>query len=161
MDTEAFQALTAAVDYPMLVVTAAAGPERDGCLVGFHTQVSIDPPRMLVCLSHQNRTYRIALGSGHLGVHYLSEDNGDLARLFGGRTGDDVDKLARCSWRPGPEGVPILDGTSGWVLLRVVTRQVMGDHVGFLGDVVDAARTDGRPQLGFQAVRGIDPGHQP
>ena len=50
----------AGLDYPVFVVTAASGDERDGCLVGFSTQTSIDPPRLLVCLSKANRTTRIA-----------------------------------------------------------------------------------------------------
>jgi flavin reductase (DIM6/NTAB) family NADH-FMN oxidoreductase RutF len=161
MDANAFEKLAAAVDYPMVVVTAAAGDERDGCLVGFATQASIDPPRLLVCLSDKNRTYRIAVRSDYLAVHYLAEDNGDLAELFGSETGDEVDKFTQCSWRPGPGDVPLVDGTNGWAVIRVVTRYVMGDHVGFLGDVVDADCSDIRLQLGFQAARGIDPGHEP
>ncbi len=161
MDANAFEKIVAAIDYPMVVVTAAAGEERDGCLVGFTTQASIDPPRLLVCLSDKNRTYRIAVRSEYLAVHYLAEDNGDLAELFGSETGDEVDKFDRCSWRPGPEGVPLVEGTNGWAVVRVVTRHVMGDHVGFLGDVDDAGHSDIRPQLGFQTAQGIDPGHQP
>ncbi len=42
--TDAFTELTAAMDYPMFVVTAAAAGEQSGCLVGFATQCSIDPP---------------------------------------------------------------------------------------------------------------------
>jgi hypothetical protein len=28
--------------------------------------------------------------------------DGELAELFGGETGDEVDKFDRCEWRPGP-----------------------------------------------------------
>jgi len=57
---ETFDALVGGLDYPMFIVTAAAGGEREGCLVGFATQSSIDPPRFVVCLSKNNRTYRMA-----------------------------------------------------------------------------------------------------
>ena len=46
-----FNALASELDYPMFVVTTAAGGAPAGCLVGFATQCSIDPPRFLVCLS--------------------------------------------------------------------------------------------------------------
>ncbi len=102
--------LTRRLDYPMFVVTARRGEERDGCLIGFATQCSIHPPRLLVCLSEKNRTLRIAQSSGNvLAVHVLFEDQQGLARLFGGETGDDVDKFARCHWHDGPDGLPILD----------------------------------------------------
>ena len=159
MDTDAFEKLVAALDYPMVVVTAAADGERDGCLVGFTTQASIDPPRLLVGLSDQNRTYRVAVAADYLAVHFLAEDNRALAELFGSETGDEVDKLDRCQWQSGPGGVPLVEGTNGWAVLRVVARHVMGDHVGFLGDVIAANHSDSRPQLGFQSARGIDPGH--
>ena len=96
-----FNALVSELDYPMFVVTTAAGGERAGCLVGFATQSSIDPPRFLVCLSKQNRTYRVARDADLLAVHSLPADATDLAELFGGETGDRVDKFAQCDWRPG------------------------------------------------------------
>ena len=39
-----FVELAREIDYVMYVVTAAAGEERAGCLVGFTTQTSIHPP---------------------------------------------------------------------------------------------------------------------
>src|SRR5215208_7631728 len=42
MPLPAFEAIVAQLDYPMFIVTAAAGEERGGCLVGFATQASID-----------------------------------------------------------------------------------------------------------------------
>ena len=48
-------------------LTVAVGEERAGCLVGFASQVSIHPPRFLVGLSVNNRTYRVAAtGAGVL-----------------------------------------------------------------------------------------------
>jgi flavin reductase (DIM6/NTAB) family NADH-FMN oxidoreductase RutF len=47
--SETFTKIMGSLDYPMLVVTAAAAGERAGCLVGFATQASIDPARFLVC----------------------------------------------------------------------------------------------------------------
>src|SRR5205814_612337 len=58
----------------MLIVTAAAGDERDACLVGFSTQTSIHPSRFLACLSRKNRTYRIACAAEHLAVHVVPAD---------------------------------------------------------------------------------------
>jgi len=55
----AFAALVAQLNYPMFVVTTAAGGKRAGCLVGFTSQVSILPRRFLVGLSNKNYTYRV------------------------------------------------------------------------------------------------------
>src|SRR4051794_28934179 len=94
----------------MFVVTAFDGQERDGCLVGFATQCSIHPPRFLVCLSNKNRTTRIAVKSRRLVVHSLRADQHAFAELFGGETGDEVDKLAQVAWHEGADGVPVVAG---------------------------------------------------
>jgi flavin reductase (DIM6/NTAB) family NADH-FMN oxidoreductase RutF len=87
-EAQAFEAIVADLDSPAYVVTTTAGAERDGCLVGFASQCSIEPPRFGVWLSKQNRTYRIALSATTLVVHVLRQGDQDLAHLFGAQTGD-------------------------------------------------------------------------
>jgi flavin reductase (DIM6/NTAB) family NADH-FMN oxidoreductase RutF len=158
--TEAFDALTSGLEYPMLIVTAAAGGERNGCLVGFATQCSIDPPTLLVCISKANRTHRTAERASTLVVHYLGADDEPLARLFGESTGDDEDKFARCTWTEGPHGTPVLDGCRGWVAGNVISRTDVGDHVAMAVRITAAeARNDEAGQLGFQRAKTFDPGH--
>ncbi len=156
---EAFGALTAALDYPMFVVTTAAGGRRAGCLVGFATQCSIDPARFLVCLSRRNHTCRVAAEAELLAVHVLGREQRALAELFGTETGDDVDKLARCAWTEGPSGTPLLDDCPNRFLGRVLDRFPAGDHLAFLVEVVDARSPDPGPLLTFQSVRDLEPGH--
>jgi flavin reductase (DIM6/NTAB) family NADH-FMN oxidoreductase RutF len=158
--TEAFGALTAALDYPMFVVTTAADGQRAGCLVGFTTQCSIDPARFLVCLSRRNHTCRVASRAELLAVHLLGREQQALAELFGTETGDDTDKLARCAWTAGPAGTPMLDDCPNRLLGRVVDRVEGGDHLAFVLDVVDAWSADLGPPLTFQSVRDLEPGHR-
>lgn len=146
------------LDPPVFVVTAYDGTERSGCLVGFASQVSIDPPRFLVCLSTANHTYRVARGSQHLAVHVLARPDEDLAVLFGGETGDEIDKFARCQWREGPGGVPLLSDAARHLVGRVVDRVPLGDHVGHLLEPVSVvAGRDASLHLGD--VEQIDAGH--
>lgn len=156
---DVFQSLVAGIDYPMFVVTASNGDDRAGCLVGFATQASIDPPRMMVMISKKNHTYRVADTAEELVIHFLSAGNLDIAKLFGERTGDEVDKFALCEWTPGPNGSPVIEGTLGWLACRVLDRIDCGDHVGHLVEPVQGDSTDGSGQLGFQAVRSLRPGH--
>src|SRR3954447_12246363 len=97
----------------MFIVTACADGERSGCLIGFATQASIDPSRFLVCLSHKNRTYRVARGTELLGVHFVPEEQAELAELFGGETRDEVDKLARAALATPRATSPRAGGGSG------------------------------------------------
>ena len=157
---DAFQSLVAGMDYPMFVVTASSGDERSGCLVGFATQASIDPPRMMVMISKKNHTYRVAGAAAELVIHFLGAGNLEIAKLFGGETGDDVDKFARCDWRATKGGAPAIEGTRGWVACQVLGRFDCGDHVAHLVEPVYGESDDRTDQLGFQAVRSLTPGHE-
>ena len=132
-----FERLMAQLDYSLLIVTVASGGERSGCLVGFSSQVSIDPPRFLICLSVKNRTFEVAQQADVLLVHFVPEQAEELAVLFGGETGDETDKFSRCEWRVGPDGAPVLGGLEDWFAGRILQRLDFGDHWGFLLEPVD------------------------
>jgi flavin reductase (DIM6/NTAB) family NADH-FMN oxidoreductase RutF len=155
-----FQELVAQLDYPMFIATVAADGERAGCLIGFATQCSIHPPRFLAGLSDKNRTYRVAQGADSLAIHLVPEDAAELAELFGGETGDDVDKFERCSWRPGPGGVPLLDGCPNRFVGRIRERIEFGDHMGIVLEPVLAESDPVGAQLGFHRAKRIEPGHE-
>jgi flavin reductase (DIM6/NTAB) family NADH-FMN oxidoreductase RutF len=156
--SEAFDDLVGGLDYPVWIVTAASGGERDGCLIGFGCQATIDPPRYIVCLSKKNRTYRLAKRAGALALHLVPEDGDELVELFGGETGDEVDKLERAAWREGPEGVVLLDGCPSWFAGRPLMWLDCGDHEALLLEPF-AAADGGGGQYSVQRAARIEPGH--
>lgn len=96
----AFSRMTHGLDTPMFIVTASCEGGRAGCLVGFAAQVSIHPGRFLACISVKNHTHGLAMMAETLAVHIVPAAERGLAELFGGRTGDDIDKFARCACTP-------------------------------------------------------------
>lgn len=158
---QAFVEITTALDYQMVVVTAHGDDGPAGCLVGFSTQCSVDPPRYLVCLSDKNRTQRIASEADVLAVHFLEDDAIELARLFGEQTTDETDTFSRCQWRAGPSEVPILTDCDRWFVGKILERRTLGDHVGFLLEPIEAQVQGPGKGLFFQQVKNLDPGHQP
>jgi flavin reductase (DIM6/NTAB) family NADH-FMN oxidoreductase RutF len=157
---ESFQRLVAQFDYPMFIATVAAGGERAGCLIGFATQCSIHPARFLAGISDKNRTFRVASGADSMAIHLVPENANELAELFGGETGDDVDKFERCEWRPGPGGVPLLDGCPNRFVGRILDRVDFGDHVGMVLEPFLAEEDEESGQLGFHRAKRIDSGHE-
>ncbi|MGN6258420.1 MAG: flavin reductase family protein [Solirubrobacterales bacterium] len=157
---KAFDDLVGGLDYPMFIVTTRADGEMAGCLVGFATQCSIDPPRFLVCLSEKNRTCRVARGAEALAVHFVPSTAEDLAELFGGETGDEVEKFSQCAWHSGPKDLPILDECDNWFVGAILERHDLGDHVGFLLDPIGAHPGTGLDEFTFHRARRIDPGHE-
>ncbi|MEV5427869.1 flavin reductase family protein [Streptomyces sp. NPDC052701] len=157
-DADAF---TGRLDPDVYVVTAAAGGERAGCLVGFASQCSLRPVRFVVWLSEANHTYRVARSARFLAVHLLGREQRALAELFGGRTGDREDKFRHARWREGHGGAVILQDATAWFVGRVLTRTGGGDHVGFVLDPVEWGQreTDDGPLLRLGDVITIPPGH--
>jgi flavin reductase (DIM6/NTAB) family NADH-FMN oxidoreductase RutF len=158
--TSPFERLVATLDYPLCVVTTAVQTELAGCLVGFATQCSIHPSRFLACLSNKNHTFELARRSSTLAVHVIEEKHRMLAEIFGGETGDEVDKFARVSWHYA-HGIPILDACERWFVGSVLEQIPFGDHVGFLLEPIDTAKEAVSDQLTFQQARNIEAGHRP
>jgi flavin reductase (DIM6/NTAB) family NADH-FMN oxidoreductase RutF len=156
-----FATLVTDLDYPMFIVTTAADGRRAGCLIGFATQTSIHPPRFLACLSRKNYTYRVAQRAEMLAVHFVPADAAILAGLFGGETGDEVDKFARVDWTEGPGGVPLLDDCTNRFVGRVVERYDLGDHAGFLLDPFHVDVGVPTAEFSFHRAKRIEPGHEP
>jgi flavin reductase (DIM6/NTAB) family NADH-FMN oxidoreductase RutF len=158
----AFDRFVANADSSMLVVTVAVDGERDGCLVGFHSQASIDPPGYVVWISKANHTWSLVRRARHLGVHLLAADQHDLAAHFGGQTADDgVDKLAAVDWSADEHGVPRLAACPNRFVgeIDLLPERSHGDHVGVLLAPLDVSAGSSCTPLRLAAVGDIDPGH--
>jgi len=155
------EAIAANLNYPMIIVTAASGSQRAGCLVGFSTQCSMNPFQYAVYLSTSNHTFDVALQATALAVHFLQADQLELARLFAEETGDTVDKFARCQWTPGLDGVPILSDIANWFAGPVVGRAGGDDHRGFIIEPVRAQTGPWTGQFDAQRADSLTAGHTP
>ncbi len=147
-----FERLVATLDYPLYVATTAADDEPSGCLIGFATQCSIHPPRFLACISKKNHTLLPARAAGFVAVHVVEQKDKEIAELFGGETGDEVDKFARVRWHSA-HGVPILEACQRWFVGSVLEQLDLGDHVGFLLEPVDTGQSASAEQLTYQRAR--------
>ena len=148
------------VDYPLYVITArSADGEMSGCLAGFVTQCSIDPPNFLVCVSKTNHTLGVAERSSGMGLHLLGEDQLDLARLFGEETGDLVDKFTSVDWRLGSTGAPLLVDTAVSMEGDVLGHFSVGDHEAFLLRGVRSVAGGHRGILTYRGAPPLRPGH--
>lgn len=148
------------VDYPYYVVTVRS-PDADmsGCLAGFVTQCSIDPPNFLVCISKANHTFGIAERSPNMGLHLLGADQAGLARLFGEETGDVLDKFASADWRLGTTGAPLLVESAVSLEGRVLGHFSVGDHEAFLIRGIRAVTGGHEGLLTHRGAPPMQPGH--
>jgi flavin reductase (DIM6/NTAB) family NADH-FMN oxidoreductase RutF len=131
-DGHVFDDVMAMLDSPVFVVTTQDGGQPLGCLVSFATQTSVRPRSFTVVLPRSRGTCDAARRSEHLAVHVLAQHHIALAELFDSETGDESDKFTRCSWRGGPNGMPILDDAIAWFVGRTAHWIEIGDHVAYI-----------------------------
>ncbi|HET7277794.1 MAG TPA: flavin reductase family protein [Dermatophilaceae bacterium] len=161
MSDDAFSALMASVDPPLIVLTTAAEGERAGCLVGFHAQSSITPQHYCVWLSKANHTYRVGLRAAHFVVHFLTAQDLALAERFGTLTGEDTDKFAGVDFTLDDHGVPLLEACPSRIQLeRIALLDDGGDHVCLTTRVSSAHTGADFVPLRLSGADHLDPGHE-
>lgn len=160
-DADAFDAIMARIDPPLVVVTTTNGRERAGCMVGFHAQSGIEPHSLSVWLSKANHTFRVATTADVFAVHFLTVDDLETAELFGTTTGDEIDKFDRCGWQPGPDGVPLLDACPNRVTARKIALLDTGDdHVCLVLHPIEASYGGEFRPIHVSDVAHLDAGHE-
>jgi flavin reductase (DIM6/NTAB) family NADH-FMN oxidoreductase RutF len=160
MSAALFDEFARRVDASLVVVTTAAGDQRAGCVVGFHTQCSIEPVRYAVWLSKANLTYRVALFASHVAVHLLTDDDRSVFELFGGTSGDRTEKFDLCNWTPAAGGIPLLDAVPTRAVLEITSRWDDGsDHLCVVGTPIDIDLGAPAPPMRLSASAIPDAGH--
>jgi flavin reductase (DIM6/NTAB) family NADH-FMN oxidoreductase RutF len=128
-----------------VTVVTAPGPPPAGFTATSFTSVSMHPPLVSFCLNRESSSWPTVARAGHVAVHLLAAGQEDLARTF---ATSGIDRFAGpVAWRPGPHGVPLLDGTLARLLCRVVDRVVAGDHTVVLAEPLHGEQDDGAPLL--------------
>ena len=95
-----------------------------------------------------------------MAVHVLDVGDHALAELFGGSTGDEVDKFAHCEWTRGPGGVPLLSQCCDRIVLeRTSLWDDEGDHVCLVGAPVDVTVGGELEPLRISDAKDIQAGH--
>lgn len=127
------------------VVTAPGSPPAGFTATSF-TSVSLRPPVVSFCANRDSSSWPTVARAGHVAVHLLAHGQQRLARTF---ATSGVDRFAGpTAWRPGPHGVPVLDGTLAWLLCRVIDKVTVGDHAVVLAEpLLGRQGHDGSPLL--------------
>jgi flavin reductase (DIM6/NTAB) family NADH-FMN oxidoreductase RutF len=133
---------------PVVVLGAAVGDERGGMTAAWITRVSHGPPLLLVAVGHKRRTYDLLCASRAFTVSILAEDQPEIGRVFGFQSGRDVDKWSEVTHvLMGDDAIPALSHCSARLLCAIRDRVPLGDHDGFVGEVLEAEIVAGAPAL--------------
>ena len=133
--------------YGLYLVTTGGREDHGAFTANWLVQSSFEPPLLMIAVEQDAHSLGVLRQSGVFAVHIFAAGQRELAGHFGRNTAKVGDKLAGHAARPGTTGAPLLEDTIGAVECRVVGEMPSGDHIVFVGEVVDAHlfREDGEP----------------
>jgi flavin reductase (DIM6/NTAB) family NADH-FMN oxidoreductase RutF len=154
VDADDFRAVMSQFVTGVTVVTISCADGPHGTTVNAFTSLSLNPPMVLVCLRGDGRSAATLQRSGYFGVSILGHEQLPVGRLFatGGRPSGEAG-FADVPHRMGVTGVPLLDGAVAHIECQVSERIIAGDHVVFLGQVLEVATGTAGEPLAFHRGR--------
>lgn len=134
MNTNTFRNMS----YGVYVVTSMDSGRPVGCIANSIMQITSSPATVAVSINHDNYTNGCIAKTEFFAFSILSETSApDIIGTFGFKSSRDTDKFTNISYDM-KQGLPIINGSCGYVLCRVINTMETSTHTVFLGEVVDA-----------------------
>jgi flavin reductase (DIM6/NTAB) family NADH-FMN oxidoreductase RutF len=134
------------------VVTARDGDRIHGMTVSAFTEVSLEPPLVLVCADKGSETRPVIEGGGSFAVNILARDQEELSNRFASKR-DEFRRFEGLDCESAVTGAPLLPDTLAALDCRVVACHEAGDHVIFVGEVQELRLSEEREPLLYHAGR--------
>ncbi len=132
------------------IVTARDSGVADvGLTANSFSSLSLTPPMVLWSLSKTSSSIDAFRGSDYFAVHVLSAEQETLSTRFATKG---IERFAGVPVDRGPEGIPMLRDCAARFVCRTAYQHEGGDHVIFVGQVLDFTHT-GRLPLVFHSGR--------
>ena len=112
---------------------------RIGVTANSFNSVSLNPPMVLWSLAKSSRAIKFFQQAGRFCVNILAADQVSLSNRFASKQRD---KFADVSFQDGVLGMPVLDGCAATFECSTAFTHEGGDHLIFVGEVIDFKRTD-------------------
>jgi flavin reductase (DIM6/NTAB) family NADH-FMN oxidoreductase RutF len=122
--------------YGIYVLTTFYKEEINGMIASWVSQVSYDPPLIMVAIHPNRYSHYLIEQSGCFALHLLAKRQHDFLTRFKGL--DPQGKFSTIQWVKGKTGCPILKDCAAYLECEVKTAYRPGNHTLFFGQVMDA-----------------------
>lgn len=144
ISAEEFKAALATRAGAVAIVTARAGEQVHGMTVTDWAGVSVDPPLALVCADKKSNTLEVIDRGRCFAINVLSARQRDLSNRFASKK-DEWKRFEGLAVEDGPTGAPLIRDAITSLDCRVVAAHDAGDHVIYVGEILQAALRGGEP----------------
>ncbi|MCH2171247.1 flavin reductase family protein [Myxococcota bacterium] len=149
ISTDEYKQLLGSWATGVTIVTARAGDHIHGMTVTAFTEVSLDPPLVLVCAAKSSNTHPVIEEGGVFAVNILGSDQQDLSNRFASKK-DEHKRFEGVKYDSGATGAPLLEDALGVLDCRVVSAHDEGDHIIYVGEVEQLRVTGREPLIYFR-----------
>jgi len=125
----------------VFVLTACAGDRLHAATISWVSQVSIQPPLVLVALRRNSHLAQVVRQGRRFALNILAADQAKVAEKFFGFVSEPLttETLMGFAYRAGPGRCPLLTEGLAWLECRLDAEpQAPGDHTLMLGEVTGA-----------------------
>ena len=145
-----FRSTVGAFATGVTVVTTRGEEHAYGMTANAFSSVSLDPPLILVCVISPSEGAEHITRNGVFAVNILTSEQEPLSRYFASRDRPrGRDAFAEVAHRFAASGSPILEGSAAVLDCRLHTTHEAGDHLIFIGEVLELEVQDGHEPLLF------------
>lgn len=155
------------VSYGLYIVAASADNTLAGCTVNSVFQISADPIKIAVSLSHDNYTTACIQNTREFSVSVLTKSAPlELIGKFGFNTSREMSKFGGYNYRLLVNNLPVLtDYTSVWLHCKVENVVDIGTHALFIAEVIDGERISDEESMTYayyrKSLKGTTPKKAP
>lgn len=152
IDSAVFRQVLGHFPTGVTAVTAVHDGRPVGMAIGSFTSVSLDPPLVAFLPGKTSGSWQAIREAGSFCVNVMAHDQLEVCGVMASKA---EDKFEGVSWRPGPTGSPIIEGSIAYIDCTIDAIHDGGDHDIVVGAVVQLEVLDGRdPLLFYQGSYG-------
>lgn len=152
LSTDIFRHSMRQVPGAVAIVATGQGADRRGLCVTAWCSLTVEPPRLLVCINHSSGAHDLIVRSGVFSVNQLSVEQIDVAAVFAGRAGlggDNRFSAAGAPWTTLRTGAPILEECVASFDCELLEHHPQPTHTIFIASIVAATSRDGKQPLAY------------
>ncbi len=142
---KSWQDVLARMTYGIYVLTTGKDANINGMIASWVTQVSHEPPLVLVAVHPNRRTNSLIRESEVFALHILGSHQQDFMARFKGP--DPLMKFEGLNWKRGITGCPIIYDCVAMIECKLTETYQPGNHTLFIGEIVNGRVISEEPVL--------------
>lgn len=115
-----------------------------GLTVNSFASVSLDPLLILWSIDKKSSSYPVFIEAEKFAVNILAEDQAEICNLFASKV---ADRFSECEWETSKKELPLITGALSQLECKTVNRVDAGDHIIFIGEVININNEQKSPLL--------------